>query len=133
MSIHIGRPWVRVCTAPQGLDGTGVRLAKAPTTPLASGAITNHDEITVILIETPRRHASPRTGALAATPHNGRRHARPCCGGGDRQDHRRERDGTGTTQGGRTMSNDLKAFVISVGGLLAVGGSALLMLWVVVS
>jgi hypothetical protein len=31
------------------------------------------------------------------------------------------------------MSNDLKAFVISVSGLLAVGGSALLMLWVVVS
>jgi hypothetical protein len=31
------------------------------------------------------------------------------------------------------MSDDLKAFVISVGGLLAVGGSALLMLWVVVS
>ena len=31
------------------------------------------------------------------------------------------------------MSNDLKAFVISAGGLLAVGVSALLMLWVVAS
>ena len=27
------------------------------------------------------------------------------------------------------MSNDLKAFAVSVGGLLAVGGSALLVLW----
>jgi hypothetical protein len=40
--------------------------------------------------------------ALAATPHNSRGHALSCCGGGDRQDHRRECDGTGTTQGGRT-------------------------------
>jgi len=102
-------------------------------THLASGAITNHDEITMILIEPPRRRTSPRTGALAATPHNSRRHALPCCGGGDRQDHRRERDGTVTTQGGRTMSNDLKAFVISVGGLLAVAGSGLLVLWAVLS
>jgi hypothetical protein len=31
------------------------------------------------------------------------------------------------------MNNDLKAFVLSVGGLLAVGGSALLMLWAVLS
>lgn len=29
------------------------------------------------------------------------------------------------------MSNNLKALGLSVGGLLAVGGSALLMLWVV--
>ena len=29
------------------------------------------------------------------------------------------------------MSNDIKAFVLSVGGLLAVGGSALLVLWAV--
>jgi hypothetical protein len=28
------------------------------------------------------------------------------------------------------MSNDLKAFALSVGGLLAVGGSVLLVLWV---
>jgi hypothetical protein len=27
------------------------------------------------------------------------------------------------------MSNDVKAFVLSVGGLLAVSGSALLLLW----
>jgi hypothetical protein len=33
------------------------------------------------------------------------------------------------TEGGRTMSNDLKAFLLSVGGLLAVGGSGLLVLW----
>ena len=31
------------------------------------------------------------------------------------------------------MSNDLKAFVMSLGGLLAVTGSGLLMLWVVLS
>jgi hypothetical protein len=31
------------------------------------------------------------------------------------------------------MSNDIKAFVLSVGGLLAVGGSALLVLWAVLS
>jgi hypothetical protein len=31
------------------------------------------------------------------------------------------------------MSNDLKAFALSVGGLLAVSGFTLLMLWVVVS
>jgi hypothetical protein len=31
------------------------------------------------------------------------------------------------------MSNNLKAFVLSVGGLLAVGGSALLVLWAVLS
>ena len=33
-------------------------------------------------------------------------------------------------QKGRTMSNDLKAFVISAGGLLGVAGCALLLLWV---
>jgi hypothetical protein len=44
-----------------------------------------------------------------------------------------ECDGTGTTQGGRTMSNDLKAFALSVGGLLAVAGSGLLVLWAVLS
>ena len=31
------------------------------------------------------------------------------------------------------MSNDVKAFVLSVGGLLAVAGSALLVLWAVLS
>jgi hypothetical protein len=31
------------------------------------------------------------------------------------------------------MSNDIKAFPLSVGGLLAVGGSALLVLWAVLS
>jgi hypothetical protein len=31
------------------------------------------------------------------------------------------------------MSNDIKAFLLSVGGLLAVGGSALLVLWAVLS
>jgi hypothetical protein len=98
-------------------------------TELASGHINNHEEITVILIE-PSDGTSPRTGALAAKPHNNRGHALPCCGGGDRQDHRRKCHGTGTTQGGRTMSNDLKAFLMSAGGLLAVAGCTLLMLWV---
>src|SRR5829696_6708563 len=104
------------------------------TTQLASGHITNHDEITVILIEPAhRRNTTTGSRALAATPHNSRGHALPCCGGGDRQDHRRECDGTGTTQGGRTMSNDLKAFALSVGGLLAVAGCGLLVLWAVLS
>jgi hypothetical protein len=31
------------------------------------------------------------------------------------------------------MTSDLKAFLLSVGGLLAVAGSGLLMLWVVFS
>jgi hypothetical protein len=35
----------------------------------------------------------------------------------------------GTTQGGRTMSNDIKAFLLSVRGLLVVAGSGLLVLW----
>jgi hypothetical protein len=39
----------------------------------------------------------------------------------------------GTAQGGRTMSNDLKAFLLSVGGLVAVTGSGLLVLWAVLS
>jgi hypothetical protein len=34
----------------QGLDGTGVRLSQASTTPLASGHI-NHDRLTVELVE----------------------------------------------------------------------------------
>ena len=36
-------------------------------------------------------------------------------------------------KGGRTMSNDIKAFLLSVGGLLAVGGTGLLVLWAVLS
>jgi hypothetical protein len=31
------------------------------------------------------------------------------------------------------MSNDIKAFLLSVGGLLAVGGTGLLVLWAVLS
>jgi hypothetical protein len=31
------------------------------------------------------------------------------------------------------MTNDLKAFLLSVGGLVAVGGSGLLVLWAVLS
>jgi hypothetical protein len=100
---------------------------------LFTGRITNHDEITVILIEpTDGTPPTTHTGALAATPHLSRRHPLLCCGG-DRTHHRRECDGTGTTQGGRTMSNNLKAFVLSVGGLLAVAGSGLLVLWAVLS
>jgi hypothetical protein len=34
---------------------------------------------------------------------------------------------------GGLMSNDLKAFALSVGGLLAVAGSGLLVLWAVLS
>ena len=97
-------------------------------TELTSGHITNHEEITVILIE-------PTDGAPALVRvhwplrHNSRGQALLCCGGDDRQDHSRKCHGTGTTQGGRTMSNDLKAFLMSTGGLLAVFGGTLLMLW----
>jgi hypothetical protein len=70
---------------------------------------------------------------LAATPHNGRCDALPCCGGGDRTHHRRVRYRLGTPQGGRTMSNELKAFLQSVGCLLAVSGSALFLLWAALS
>jgi hypothetical protein len=77
------------------------------------------------LDRTHRRHTTACTGALAATPHNSRRHALPCCGGDDRTHHRRECNGAGTTQGGRTMSND-KAFLLYVGGSLAVVRFALL-------
>jgi hypothetical protein len=98
-------------------------------TELASGHITNHEEVTVILIEPTDGTPALVRGALAATPHNSRGYALLCCGGDDRQDYRRECHGTGTTQGGRTMSNDLKAFLMSAGGLLAVAGCTLLMLW----
>ena len=36
-------------------------------------------------------------------------------------------------KGGRTMSNDIKAFLLAVGDLLAVGGTGLLVLWAVLS
>jgi hypothetical protein len=51
-----------------------------------------------------------------------------------RPHHCRECNGFGTTRGGRlTMKNDLKAFLLSAGGLLAVAGSGLLVLWAVLS
>ena len=40
------------------------------------------------LDRTHRWHSTTCTGALAATRHNSRRHALPCCGGGDRTHHR---------------------------------------------
>jgi hypothetical protein len=100
----------------------------AARTSRAADQSTNHDEITIALVE-PADGTPPLMRVLAATPHNSRHHPLLCCGGGDGQDHRRDRNGAGTTQGGRTMSNDLKAFLLSVGGLLAVAGSGLLALW----
>jgi hypothetical protein len=96
-------------------------------TDLAHGAVNGADELSVQLIQP--RPAGCRQNQLAATPHDSRRRALPCCCGGDCQDHRRECNGAGTTQGGRTMSNDIKAFLLSVGGLLVVAGSGLLLLW----
>ena len=94
-------------------------MPKHPTTPLTHGLITNDDEITVILIEPPdgtpalvRVHWPLRPTTAAATHY-------PAVAAAIVQDHRRERDGTGTTQGGRTMSTNLKVFALSVGGLLA--------------
>jgi len=96
-------------------------------TDLAHGAVNGADELSVQLIQPdglpavvrinwPRR---PTTAAAAHYP----------AVGGDCQDHRRQCNGAGTTQGGRTMSSDIKAFLLSVGGLLAVGGSGLLVSW----
>jgi hypothetical protein len=51
-----------------------------------------------------------------------------------RPHHCRDCNGFGTARGGRlTMKNDLKAFLLSAGGLLAVAGSGLLVLWAVLS
>ena len=102
------------------------------TTTLSTGRITNHDEITVILIEPTAARHHHTYGCIGRYAHRNPRHPLLCCGG-DRTHHRRECDGTGTTQGRRTMSNNLKAFVLSVGGLLAVAGSGLLVLWAVLS
>jgi hypothetical protein len=100
------------------------------TTRLASGSITKPRRDHRDLDRTHRRHTSPRTGALAATPHNSRRQPLPCCGGDDRPHHRRERDGAGTTQGGRpTMSRNLQAFLLSLGGFFVMAGLGLVMLW----
>jgi hypothetical protein len=57
-------------------------------TTLSDGKITNHDEITVILIE-----PTDGTPALVRVhwplrPHNSCRQPLPCCGGGDRTHHR---------------------------------------------
>ena len=95
---------------------------------LASGQITNHDEITIALVE-PADGTPPLVRVhWPLRPHNSRHHPLPCSGGGNRQDHRRERNSAGTTHGGRTMSNDLKAFLLSAGALIAVAGSGLLAL-----
>jgi hypothetical protein len=69
------------------------------TTTLFTGRITNHDEITVILIEPTDGTTTTHTGGLAATPHDSPGQPLLCCGG-DRKHHRRECDGTGTTQAG---------------------------------
>jgi hypothetical protein len=90
---------------------------------LSSGNITNHDDITVTLIEptdgTPAlvRVLWPLRPTTVATTHY------PAVAATI----------VGTTQGERTMSNDLKAFVLSAGGLFTVAGAALLMLLAVLS
>jgi hypothetical protein len=81
-----------------------------------------------------QRVIGTRAGALAATSHNSGRQALPCCGGGDGPDYRRVCYSFGALQGGRrTMRRDLQALVLSLGGLLAVTGSALLVLWAVIN
>ena len=102
------------------------------STELAHGPIIGADELSVQLIQPDGMPAVVRIN-WPLRPTTAAASALPCCCGGDCQDHRRECNGAGTTQGGRTMSNDIKAFVLSVGGLLAVGGSALLVLWAVLS
>jgi hypothetical protein len=83
---------------------------------------------------TEQRVIGTRASALAATSHNSGRQALPCCGGGDGPDHRRVRYSFSPLQGGRRrMRRDLRALVLSLGGLLAVTGSALLVLWAVIN
>ena len=70
---------------------------------------------------------------FAQTPYNSSRDALPCYGGESSASLPRVQR-LGTTQGGTlTMKNDLKAFLLAVGGLLAVAGSGLLVLWAVLS
>jgi acyl-CoA synthetase (NDP forming) len=57
-------------------------------TELASGHITNHEEVNVILIEPSDGTPALVRGALAATPHNSHGNPLLCCGGDDRQDYR---------------------------------------------
>ena len=75
---------------------------------LASGQITNHDEITIALVEPPDgtpplvRVHWPLRPTTAATTHY------PAVAAAIVEDHRRELNGARTAQGGRTVSNDLK-------------------------
>jgi hypothetical protein len=72
------------------------------TTPLASGAITNHDEITLILIEpTDGTPALVRVQWPTADHHSSRR-PRPSRSSRDRSDHCRVRNRTGRHQGSPT-------------------------------
>ena len=48
---------------------------------LARGDISPTDELVIVL-------SQPDNEPAAATPHNSRRDALPCCGGGDRTHHR---------------------------------------------
>jgi hypothetical protein len=81
-----------------------------------------------------QRFTGTHAGPLTQTSYNSGRQALPCCGGGDGPDHRRVRYSFGALQGGRrTMRRDLQALVLSLGGLLAVTGSALLVLWAVIN
>jgi hypothetical protein len=98
-------------------------------TTLASGAITNHDEITVILIEpgdgTPAlvRVHWPLCPTPAAVTHY------PAVAAAVVRIIAESATALARHKGGRTMSNDLKAFLMSAGGLLALAGGTLLMLW----
>jgi hypothetical protein len=78
---------VRVINAPRDLDRTEPAVNQSSIIQLAAGPITNHDEITVILIE-PGDGTATRTRELAVTPYDSRRHPLPCCGGGDRTHYR---------------------------------------------
>ena len=101
-------------------------------TELASGAITNHDEDHHDLDRTRPTAHQPSYGCIGRYAHNSRRHALPCCGGGDSQDHRRERDGTVTTQGGEHEQRPQSVRDIR-GRSTRSRGSGLLVLWAVLS
>jgi hypothetical protein len=73
-------------------------LPNHATTPLASGAITNHDEITVILIE-PTDGTPALVMSNGQADHHGSRRPLPSRSSRDRSDHCRVRNRTGRHQG----------------------------------
>jgi len=109
-----------------------VSPSSAQTSELTSGPIIGADELSVQLIQPDGMPAVvrinwPRRPTTAAAAHY------PAVAAAIVKIVAESATALARHKGGRTMSNDIKAFLLSVGGLLAVGGSALLVLWAVLS